>query len=117
MKDQEAIISSYDIVNNGHCPFCNNVLISEKNSNDMFEHSYCINGHMKVMYDIERNWRLIRVNLKPVSIAIHHLYYDRMGIVYENFPHKSVTFLPYFDIFSYSFVELNNKIKLYSLFS
>ena len=128
MPDIETIISSYDILNNRRCPFCDNSIDNVFNNDEYiygYRHFYCSHqnvvlndgaqhGHIKVMYkSVIDQWELFRVHFFNSNITVDNR--NRDGILYISDAGK--TYLPYFNVFSYSYQELQDKIKLYLLFS
>ena len=105
---------NFDFINNQICPFCQEK-IKPNNDFDVFwaqNHKYCPNDHIKVMYDGNGKWRLIRFQLFDLIKQNVVVWSDDNECRIEN----AEIYLS-FNPFDYSFEELAAKIKLYLTFS
>jgi hypothetical protein len=117
------MLDSYNILNNGKCPFCQSKVIKDNNESfsGNYDHCFCINKCIKVMrIRNEMNWVMFRIWMNcPTIRSIEVDSRDpENGIKCRIRLGSQDGFnIPHFDIFSYSLDELRNKIKKYLIFS
>ena len=115
------MLSSYDIVNNRKCPFCDSDITKDNTGanyyDHCYDHCYCPNKCIKVMYEKNNGrWLLIRIFMPEISIETDIRHDDAVLRCSGFGPNQGITF-PLFDVFSYSLPDLQNKMKTYLLFS
>ena len=109
-----------DVVNNKICPYCGAKIIlaaEESYSLGPYDHCYCENDCLKVMYDQNTlKWVLIRVYLSnDINIVIDNRCNPLCFITDTGY--RIITSIPEFNVFLYNKIELTSKIKKYLLFS
>jgi hypothetical protein len=117
------MLTSYDILNNGKCPFCQNeanIPLYTSDKGKLYDHCYCINKCIKIMrIKNQMKWELFRVYLngRPIRSLEANLNSECITCVATNQLGSQFGFnIPHFDIFSYSLDELKNKVKNYLIF-
>lgn len=107
---------SNDLFYDKRCLFCHSNLKADYRS--IYDHYTCPKKCMKVMYDEDEYWVLIRVyNIHGLNLVVDKREGEFIIVELSDTNAKTNMKIPLFDIFKLNLTELRHKIKTYITFS